>query len=69
MRFGIFRTLVMPVATGLLVVAIFGLSWGYALLTMDGTEGGALVYGLFIFPGALVVGIVGLGLFALAIRR
>ena len=69
MRIGIARAVIMIVAVGLLGVTAVGLSHGYALLTLNGTEGGAQIFGSFIFAGALVVGIVGLGLFALAIRR
>ena len=69
MRIGIARAVIMIVAVGLIGVTAVELSYGYALLTLDGTEGGAQIFGSFIFAGALVVGIVGLGLFALAIRR
>jgi hypothetical protein len=69
MRIGIARAVIMIVAVGLVGVAAVGLSYSVALLTLDGTEGGAQVYGSFILAGALVVGVVGLGLYALAIRR
>jgi hypothetical protein len=32
-------------------------------------EGGATIYGAFMLPIAVVIGLIGLGLFALAIRR
>jgi hypothetical protein len=62
------RALIGLVATGLLVLAAWGLDYGFWFLTTDDTEGGAFVFGLFVFPAAVVVGLVGFGLFALAIR-
>ena len=52
-----------------MVVAVCGLVFAYKLLTLEGDEGGATVYGLFVLPIAAVIGLVGLGLFALPIRR
>jgi hypothetical protein len=68
-RVWIARVTVAVAAGALLVFAGWGLDYGYWLLTTDDTEGGAFIYGLFVFPTALVAGLVGLGLFALAIRR
>jgi hypothetical protein len=63
------RAAVALAAGALLVFAGWGLDDGYWLLTTDDTEGGAFIYGPFVSPTALVAGLVGLGLFALAIRR
>jgi hypothetical protein len=66
---GITRSLVALTAGALIVVAVWGLVTAYGLLRLEGDEGGATVFGLFILPIAVVIGLVGLGLFALAIRR
>lgn len=53
------------VAAGLVVLAVLGLVYAYALLTLEGDEGGATVFGLFALAIAAAVGLAGIGLFAL----
>ena len=63
------RTLIAFVACALLVAAVWGSVAAYGLLPLEGDEGGATVFGLFMLPIAVVIGLAGLGLVALAIRR
>jgi hypothetical protein len=63
------RALIALVAAALIVVAVWGVATAFGLLTLEGDEGGATVFGLFMLPSGVVIGLVGLGLFALAMRR
>ena len=63
------RWVITLVAAALVVVAVGGSLYAYELLTLEGDEGGATIYGAFMLPIAVVIGLIGLGLFALAIRR
>ena len=63
------RVLIALVAGVLLAVAIWALVNAFELLTLEGDEGGATVFGLFMLPSAVVIALIGVGLFALAIRQ
>jgi hypothetical protein len=65
----IIRALIALVAAALIVVAVWGVVTAFGLLTLESDEGGATVFGSVMLPSAVVIGLVGLGLFALAIRR
>jgi hypothetical protein len=63
------RWVIALVAAALVVVAVGGSVYAYELLTLEGDEGGATIYGAFMLPIAVVIGLIGLGLFALVTRR
>jgi hypothetical protein len=63
------RLLLGLVAGGLLVFAAWALDYGIRLLRIDDPDGVGQALGLIAVPSALVIGIVGLGVLALAIRR
>jgi hypothetical protein len=62
------RVLLAVCASGVVLVAAWGLAEGVRLFRLD-SEGGSRDVGLILVPSAVVVGLIGLGLFALAIRR
>jgi hypothetical protein len=63
------RWVIALVAAALVVVAVGGSVYAYELLTLESDEGGATIYGAFVLPIAVVIGLIGLGLFALVTRR
>jgi hypothetical protein len=63
------RWVIALIAAALVVVAVGGSLYAYELLTLEGDEGGATIYGAFMLPIAVVIGLIGVGLFTLAIRR
>jgi hypothetical protein len=65
----IVRVVLAVLASGVIVIATLGFALGVQLLALDDPEGSAHDVGLIVVPGALTVGLFGLGLFALAIRR
>ena len=62
------RWVVALVGAGLVVIAVFGLIYAYTLMTLEGDEGGATIFGLLVLAIAAVVGLFRIGLLAL-IRR
>jgi len=57
------RALVALLAGALIVVAVWGVVTAYGLLTLEGDEGGATVFGSVMLPSAIAIGLIGLGMF------
>lgn len=62
------RVVLALLGAALLALGAYAEYVGIWLLTTDDPDGGAHAFGLFVFPGAVVVGIIALGLLTLAIR-
>ena len=62
------RALLAVCASGAMLLAAWGLAEGARLFRLN-SEGGSRDVGLVLIPSGVVVGLIGLGLYALAIRR
>jgi hypothetical protein len=62
------RMLLAVCASGVVLLAAWGLAEGVRLFRLD-SEGGSRDVGLILIPSAVVVGLIGLGWFAFATRR